>query len=73
MAEFTKGLSLYPQQVKRGLIWYYENAGSIEVFICGDEIRKHDGGFSFKIPRYRLERSLKRMQPALAKAESRFK
>lgn len=47
--------SLNPQVISE-TVWYYENRGHIEVHVEPSTIHR-----SFKIPKYRLERSLKRM------------
>lgn len=55
-------LSLNPQSVNE-IVWYYESKGYIDVIV--DTARLENEGastpYSFKIPKYRLARSLRRM------------
>jgi hypothetical protein len=58
-------ISLYPQHIgASGNIWYYENRGNIEIFVHPAVLRNQpaDKTLRFKIPKYRLERSLRRMR-----------
>ena len=56
--------SLHPQKVNSE-IWYYENRGNIEIFVDTKALRGHlansPSPLRFKIPKHRLQRSLKRM------------
>lgn len=57
-------LSLEPQYVNEN-IWYYENRGSIEVFIDRATVRAAANDqtcFTFRIPKRKLVHSLERMR-----------
>lgn len=60
----ARGPSLEPQQVIADRIWYYENCGSIEIYLLPDAVRDlldSEGGLNFKIRKSKLEKSLARM------------
>lgn len=54
--------SLNPQSVNE-IVWYYESKGHIDVVVDTARLEKEGAStpYSFKIPKYRLARSLRRM------------
>lgn len=59
-----QGPSLAPQRISRA-VWYYENDGNIEVFVSLNDcepMQVRNGTVAFTIPKYRLKRSLERME-----------
>jgi hypothetical protein len=56
------GISLKPQQTKssKGVWWYYENKGSIDVLVDAEKT----GVVSIRIPASMLRKSIERMDSA---------